>query len=235
MEQKKTAEASLESQRITGFLLGLVLVLAVLFVAFQWTTDESDYDIDEALLDDVAEELLMDAWDDHKDMTVVAIEEPVQNSSDRVEVVEKLPELPAQDEALMASVGEVKDIGMDQLQDEPLPPVSNTLDTDDPLPVRIVEQLPEFPGGMSAFIQWLTKQLRYPEQARQQKIRGRVVVSFIVNRDGSISNAKVAHSADPVLDREAMRVIRMMPRWKPGLQNNEPCRTMVAVPVVFDL
>ena len=101
--------------------------------------------------------------------------------------------------------------------------------------MRIVEQLPEFPGGMTAFVQWLTRNLKYPEAARSQKLQGRVVLSFIVNKDGSVSQVKVARSVNPLLDREALRVIRMMPPWKPGIQNNEPCRTMIAVPIVFQL
>ncbi len=101
--------------------------------------------------------------------------------------------------------------------------------------VRIVEALPEFPGGMVEFMKWLTKNLRYPTYAHQQRIEGKVVVSFIVNTDGSIAEVKLARSVDPLLDREALRVIRMMPKWNPGIQNNRPCRTMFAVPVVFKL
>ena len=98
-----------------------------------------------------------------------------------------------------------------------------------------MEALPEFPGGMVEFMKWLTKNLRYPTYAHQQRIEGKVVVSFIVNTDGSIAEVKLARSVDPLLDREALRVIRMMPKWKPGIQNNRPCRTMFAVPVVFKL
>ena len=93
--------------------------------------------------------------------------------------------------------------------------------------------MPEFPGGASAFIQWLTQQLQYPASVQSRKIQGKVVVSFIVNKDGSIADVKLEKSVNPLLDREALRVIRMMPNWKPGVQNNQPCRTMVAVPVVF--
>ena len=95
--------------------------------------------------------------------------------------------------------------------------------------------MPEFPGGGSAFVQWLTSQLRYPPIAQSKKVQGKVVVSFIVNKDGSIADIKLEKSVDPYLDREALRVIRMMPNWTPGVQNNRPCRTMVAVPVVFKL
>ena len=74
-----------------------------------------------------------------------------------------------------------------------------------------------------------------PPLAQSQRIQGRVVVSFIVNKDGSIADVKLEKSVNALLDREALRVIRMMPRWKPGVHNNQPCRTMVAVPVVFKI
>lgn len=106
---------------------------------------------------------------------------------------------------------------------------------DNPLNFRIVEQLPEFPGGMSAFVKWLTDNLRYPPVAQRQKIQGRVVISFVINRDGSICDLKVAHSVNPILDNEALRVARMMPRWKPGIDKNRPCRTLFAIPVEFKL
>ena len=235
MEQKKSAEASLETKRGTRFLLGLVVVLSVLFVAFEWNSGDADYDIDETLLDDVAEELLVSTWEDKEQMVAVVEQPPKPQVSEQLKVVDVLPELPpdVEQQALATTVGEMEDLG-DTKADEPLPPVATSLD-DEPLSVRVVEQLPEFPGGMSAFIQWLTKNLRYPATAQSQKRQGRVVVSFIVNRDGSISDEKVATAADPLLDAEAMRVVRMMPRWKAGIQNGKPCRTMVAVPIVFDM
>ena len=94
--------------------------------------------------------------------------------------------------------------------------------------LRTTDKLPEFPGGITEFMKWLTKNLRYPEQARSNKIQGKVVVSFIVNKDGSISSPTVQKSVDPLLDREALRVIRMMPHWKPGIMDSKPCRTMFA-------
>ena len=88
---------------------------------------------------------------------------------------------------------------------------------------------------MMEYMKWLTKNLKYPEIARSQRIQGQVVVQFIVNKDGTIADAKVVKSVSPQLDREAMRVIRMMPNWKPGIQDNKPCKTMVAIPIVFKL
>ncbi len=101
--------------------------------------------------------------------------------------------------------------------------------------VRVVEQLPEFPGGIVAFMKWLTKNLQYPPSARQQKIEGKVVVTFIVNKDGTISEPKVVTSVSPALDKEAMRLMALMPRWTPGIENGKPCRTMFVIPIVFKL
>ena len=84
-------------------------------------------------------------------------------------------------------------------------------------------------------MKWLTKNLKYPDIAREQRLQGKVIVQFIVNKDGTIADAKVVKSVTPSLDREAMRVIRMMPTWKPGIQDDKPCRTMIAVPIVFKL
>ena len=88
---------------------------------------------------------------------------------------------------------------------------------------------------MTAYMKWLTKNLKYPDIARDQRLQGKVIVQFIVNKDGTIADAKVVKSVTPSLDREAMRVIRMMPAWKPGIQDDKPCRTMIAVPIVFKL
>lgn len=234
MEQKKSAKASLETTRTTGFLLGLVVALSALFVAFQWTSDESDYDIDEALLDEMAEELLVNPWEKEPELLPVPelVVQPVV--PEQIKVVETLPELPAEAEPPLLSQTTIDVESFVPDEPEPLPQ-EPTAKEDEPLDVRIVEQLPEFPGGMTAFVQWLTRNLKYPEAARSQKLQGRVVLSFIVNKDGSISQLKVAQSVNPLLDREVLRVVRLMPNWKPGIQNNEPCRTMIAVPIVFKL
>jgi protein TonB len=100
---------------------------------------------------------------------------------------------------------------------------------------KIEEQLPEFPGGIVAFMKWLTKNLMYPQSARQKKIEGKVVVAFIVNKDGSISDAKVVSPVSPELDKEALRLMSLMPRWEPGIENGKPCRTMFVIPIVFKL
>ena len=108
-------------------------------------------------------------------------------------------------------------------------------DPNNPLNFRVVEELPDFPGGMVEFMKWLRNNLKYPVMAKQQKIEGKVVVSFIVNKDGTTANAKIVTSVDPLLDREALRVVRMLPKWKPGTQKGKPCQTMICIPIVFKL
>ncbi|MBR5919192.1 MAG: energy transducer TonB [Prevotella sp.] len=232
MEQKKSAQANLERKRTTGFVLGLVVALSALFVALQWNSEESDYDIDEALLDEMAEELMIQPWEEEKDLMPMPEMVVQPTVADQIKVVETPPKPLEKSEDPLISQATVD---AEEFVPEEPEPLEQTDGEDRPIDVRIVEQLPEFPGGMTMFVQWLTKNLKYPETARSQKIQGRVVVSFIINKDGSISEMKIARSVHSSLDGEAMRVMRMMPRWKPGVQNNEPCRTMMAIPIVFQL
>ena len=95
------------------------------------------------------------------------------------------------------------------------------------------EQAPVFPGGMMQLMKWLTKNLRYPEVARRAKVSGKVVVAFMVNTDGSVSDVKLIKNVEPSLDREALRVVRMMPNWEPGISGGKVCRTLVHLPIVF--
>ena len=108
-------------------------------------------------------------------------------------------------------------------------------DKDKPLNWRVVEELPDFPGGMVMFMKWITQNLKYPPAAKTQKIQGKVIVQFVVNKDGSVSDCKVVGPVHPLLDREALRVLALMPEWKPGTMGGKPCRTLFAMPIVFRL
>lgn len=96
-----------------------------------------------------------------------------------------------------------------------------------------VEEMPSYPDGMGALMQYLSENIHYPKEAEMKGIRGRVLCSFVVERDGSISNVKVLRSVDPSLDAEAVRVIEAMPRWTPGKQDGKPCRVAFTLPVNF--
>lgn len=99
----------------------------------------------------------------------------------------------------------------------------------------VVEEMPSFPGGQGALMSYLASNIKYPVVAQENGVQGRVIVSFVVERDGSISDVRVARSVDPSLDREAQRVVKSMPRWKPGKQNGSAVRVKYNVPVVFRL
>lgn len=98
-----------------------------------------------------------------------------------------------------------------------------------------VEQPAEFPGGQAAMMKWLSNNIRYPESAQQNGISGRVVVKFIVEKDGSISGASIVKGVDRDLDQEALRVVKRMPKWQPGKNNGQPVRSYFNLPVTFRL
>jgi TonB family protein len=99
----------------------------------------------------------------------------------------------------------------------------------------VVEEMPSFPGGDRKLMEYLSENIRYPEELADACIQGRVIVSFIVEKDGSISNVKVAKSLDPLLDKEAVRVVSGMPKWIPGRQNGVAVRVRYIIPVTFRL
>ena len=123
--------------------------------------------------------------------------------------------------------GEVLKIKEAVAQPEPKPEVEKVFD--------VVEQMPSFPGGPSALMEWLSNNVKYPVVAQENRVQGRVVVSFVVERDGSITDVKVVRGVDPSLDKEASRVVRAMPRWIPGKQNGSAVRVKYNVPVAFRL
>ena len=98
-----------------------------------------------------------------------------------------------------------------------------------------VEQMPEFLGGQHAIMEYLAKNVKYPEEAQSKGIQGRVIVNFIVNQDGSISDVEILRGIDPALDKEAIRVIKNMPNWKPGMQRGKAVRVKCNLPVIFRL
>ena len=99
----------------------------------------------------------------------------------------------------------------------------------------VVEQQPSYPGGMGALNQWLSSNIKYPVMAAENGIEGRVIVQFVVERDGSVSGVHVVRGVDPSLDKEATRVVSMMPKWIPGKQNGSAVRVKYTVPVTFRL
>ena len=106
---------------------------------------------------------------------------------------------------------------------------------DGPYDMAIVEQMPQFPGGVAAMYKWLSEQIKYPASAKENGIQGRVVVQFVIGENGSISNVKVVRGTDPALDAEAIRVIKAMPRWSPGRNKGLPVKVSYNLPITFKM
>ena len=100
---------------------------------------------------------------------------------------------------------------------------------------QVVETQPEFPGGMAELMKYLQKNIRYPKVCKEQRVQGRVIVQFVVNADSTITDVNVVKPVNPYLDQEAVRVVKAMPKWKPGEQRGEPVRVRFTLPVTFRL
>lgn len=245
VEGKKTYKADLERRRPVWFLLGLIVALSLLLTALEYSTTNGNGTAFDDNIDDISQDLdLLPSLDRH-DMTTATPRKKAMQKTDKLLIVDKPIEKAEKLDAVATSntnenngdgavEGSSTEYAGQALQTQEQASVS--VDANDtPLNFRIVEQLPEFPGGMSALVKWLTDNIKYPKPAQMQKIEGQVVVSFIINRDGTVADIKLAKSVHPLLDREALRVARMMPKWKPGLQNNKPCRTLFAIPIIFKI
>jgi|APHig6443717497_1056834.scaffolds.fasta_scaffold16648_3 protein TonB len=108
------------------------------------------------------------------------------------------------------------------------------IDTNDSI-FRVVEEMPEFPGGQLSLLKWIANHIKYPEEAVQNEVEGRVFVQFVVDKDGGISNALVSRGVDTAIDNEALRVVNSLPTWKPGKQRGKPVRVAYTVPIKFEL
>lgn len=109
------------------------------------------------------------------------------------------------------------------------------VEEEQPVSIAMVEQKPEFPGGESAMYKWLSDNIVYPSVASEEGAQGRVVVEFVVGKDGSISNVRIVRPRHPALDKEALRVVKAMPKWMPGRNNGQPVKVTYTLPVTFRL
>jgi len=231
MEVKKSRGADLENLRVQGFLLGLVVVLAALFVALEWNSNDSGWAFFEAD-DDLEAEMELSPLKRDKDeipMMLPQEQQVEQPKSEQLRLVDDDVELTFEPEPIERPE-ELKD---QKETEEDKPEVVDMYN--EPVDFRVVEDLPQFPGGASEFMKWLTKNLKYPASAQKKQVKGRVVAQFIVNTDGSVSDLVLTEHLEAACDREVLRVLRMMPKWQAGLMNAKPCRTKVCIPIVFNL
>ena len=231
MEVKKSRGADLENLRVQGFLLGLIVVLAAMFVALEWNSTDSGWAFFETD-DDLEAEMELSPLKRDKDeipMMLPQEQKVEQPKSEQLNLVDDDVELTFEPEPVERPE-DLKDQKDTEEQDKP-----EVVDMyNEPVDFRVVEDLPQFPGGASEFMKWLTRNLKYPASAQNKKIKGRVVAQFIVNTDGSVSDLELTEHLEAACDREVLRVLRMMPKWQAGVMNAKPCRTKVCIPIVFN-
>lgn len=235
MEQKKAPKADIEQRRTTGFLLGLVFVLALFYVSLEWNSASHQDAIDPLDLSELMHESELVPMSNEETVTQLQEKQQVEKA-EQLRVVDDEVELQEPDETLEGE-GDDDEALLNELQKEEDGKALAALDVDptNPLNFHVVEDLPQYPGGAVEFMKWLTKNLRYPAAAQQRKVQGKVQAVFYVEKDGSITGLKVVKSLSPECDKEALRVLSMMPKWQPGIQHDQPCRTKVCIPIVFKL
>ncbi|MBQ8530378.1 MAG: energy transducer TonB [Parabacteroides sp.] len=229
MEIKKSPKADLEKGKLTGILMGMIVGLAVMFVGFEWSNREITIVQDEGVADVIAEE-----------------EIEITRPEDTPPPPPPPPPAPAIVEELNVVEDDVKldDVEIASSEDDATaaqqeayvpPAVVEEEEESEQQIFTVVEKMPEFPGGMAALMKYLANAIKYPVIAQENGIQGRVSCSFVINKDGSIVDAVVLRGVDPSLDKEALRVINAMPKWKPGEQRGKPVRVKYTVPVTFRL
>jgi len=226
-EVKKSPKANLEVHRNTFILMGLVVGLSLLFFAFEWSTQTRKLDETVLVQDVLAEEEIEITRRDPAPPPPPPPPEP--EAPEIIEVVEEKVETKLE-------IKTEDDQSQRQLQTyvPPPPPKPKQEEVTEEIFV-VVENQPEFPGGNAAMMKFLGDNIKYPVIAQENGIQGRVICNFVLEKDGSITDVQVVRGVDPSLDREAVRVIQQMPRWKPGKQRGQAVRVRFTLPVVFRL
>lgn len=236
MEVKKSKKADLEGQKSTSMLIGYIFALGIMFTAFEWTT--RDYEETEPVI----YAAYAQAEEEVPPVTQPIFQAAPPPPQEAPQVAEILDIVDNDTEIEEEEIQSTEDTN--QAITGPSAPTSGAFVTgpavvgevsDEEEIFQVVEQMPEFPGGMEKLLEYLGKNIKYPSIAQENGIQGRCIIEFVVNRDGSIVDPKVIKSLDPSCDKEAMRVIKAMPKWKPGMQRGKPVRVRYTVPVQFRL
>lgn len=226
MECKKTSKANLENKKYVFLEIGFVAALATLLFAFEWKVsveEPSDY----ITVSDIPMEPEL--------VPVTMMNQlpppppPNLKPIDMLEIVEELDDIDSQLEIVDASDDSAN---KDDTFFDPDALEYGEEETDEVIPFLPSEDMPVFPGNVQ---KWIGKNVNYPVLAMENGIEGKVYVQFVVERDGSVSNIKVVRGVDASLDKEAIRVISAMPKWKPGKQRGKAVRVSYTLPIAFQL
>ena len=228
MEIKKSEKASLENKKLLFVEIGLVVSLAITLFAFEWTSTETETALLEGNTEILIEEEIISTQMDTPPPPPAAPKIPIL--SDQIDIVDD--EIEIEDDMFMnleddASLGvEI----MDYVE------VEEEVVEEEAIPFQLVEEKPSFQGGdANQFSKWVNSRLVYPEIAKENGVQGRVTLQFTVEKDGTVTKVKVLRGVDPSLDKEAVRVVSMSPKWKPGKQRDRAVPVTYTFPVIFQL
>ena len=228
MEIKKTEKANLENKKLLFTEIGLIISLLIVFIAFEWTQAEVKVSNLEDTTQVVTEEEIIPITQETPPPPPSAPKIPIL--SDQIDIVDD--EIKIDDDMFMnleddASIG-VEIMDYVEVQEEVV--------EEEAIPFQLVEEKPSFQGGdANQFSKWVNSRLVYPEIAKENGVQGRVTLQFTVEKDGSVTKVKVLRGVDPSLDKEAVRVVSMSPKWKPGKQRDRAVPVTYTFPVIFQL
>jgi protein TonB len=215
MESKKNPKVNLERKRGLFLQIGLVIALLIVLAAFEYKSyEKSVYNLGQLNLDDLEEEIIP--------ITKQELKPPPPPPPPPPEVIEIV-----EDDVVIEDEIEIEDTESDEDLE--------IVEEDDEEVFMVVENMPEFPGGDLGLMKYIQKNVKYPPIAKEYNITGKVYISFVVDRSGSVTNVKVVRGVDKNLDAEAVRVIKSLPKYKPGKQRGKPVRVMFTVPINFTL
>src|SRR5690554_1345992 len=227
MEVKKSPKADLENKRNVFLLLGLVVALGFILAAFEYkASPKKTESLGQVQMQEIEEEIIPITREQQ-------VQPPPPPPPAVVEVLNIVDdEVEIEDELQIEDTEVTEDMIIDVA---PVVQTKQEVEEEDTQVFFIVEEMPEFPGGEAALRQFIAQSVKYPVIAQENGIQGRVYVTFVVDADGSISDPRVARGVDPSLDKEALRVVSLLPKWKPGKQRGKPVRVSYTVPINFQL
>ena len=229
MELKKYPKVDAENKKLLFLEIGLIISLSVTLLAFNWTTTDVNKDTltDNAVAAEVEEVMITEPLDTPPPPPV---EVPQIAFSDQIDIVED--DIEVDDIIIDSEDDEDFEITIMDYQEE----VVEEVVEEEAIPFQLVEEKPSFQGGdANQFSKWVNQRLVYPEIAKENGVQGRVTLQFTVEKDGSITKVKVLRGVDPSLDKEAVRVVSMSPKWKPGKQRDRAVPVTYTFPVIFQL
>ena len=228
MEIKKSAKANLEDKKLLFVEIGLVISLAITLFAFEWTSKETNVAVLEEQAQVVLEEEIIPITQETPPPPPAAPKIPVL--SDQIDIVDDEIEI---DDDMFMNLEDDANLGveiMDYVE------VEEEVVEEEAIPFQFVEEKPSFQGGdANQFSKWVNQRLEYPEIAKENGVQGRVTLQFTVEKDGTVTKVKVLRGVDPSLDKEAVRVVSMSPKWKPGKQRDRAVPVTYTFPVIFQL